>query len=80
MDKRCFLCKRTVEEIAEERLSCISQPKELHITLNDKFVSPYYLCDECEDFLRAAIPQVLVAEELIRFDETQGKYILNLKN
>jgi len=67
-------------EIAEERLGNISQPRVLRITLNDKFVFPYYLCDECEDFLRAAIPQVLVEMELIKFDEPKDKYILNLKN
>ncbi|GAI41332.1 unnamed protein product, partial [marine sediment metagenome] len=70
------LCKRTMEEIAEERLGGIAQPKELRITLNDKFVFPYYLCDECEDFLRAAIPQVLVAEGLIKFDDEKDKYVL----
>lgn len=67
MEKRCFLCRRTIGEIAKERLSGVSQPSELRATLNDKFVFPYYLCDECEEFLRAAIPQALVAEKLIRF-------------
>lgn len=80
MDTKCFLCNRSIREIAEERLSGISGPRELRITLNDRFVFPYYLCDECEDFLQAAIPQVLVGMGLIKLDEPKDKYVLNLKN
>ena len=76
MEPRCFLCGKTVKELAEEELKERYNVKSVNITLSDEFSFPYQLCNTCEEFLRLAIPQILQDEGIISFDSQKDKYIV----
>lgn len=75
MEPQCFLCGKTVKELAEEELEGRHNIKEISITLSSELAFPYELCDTCDDFLRLIIPKILEAEGIIKFDEKADKYV-----
>lgn len=77
MEPQCFLCRKTVKEIAEEELAGISiGRKSINVRLDDSLCYPYLLCNSCEDFLRLLIPKMLEAEGIIEFDGKLERYVV----
>jgi len=80
METRCSLCHRSVEEIAKEAIENMHyNTNSINVSITEKLVPFYPLCDECEEFLRSAIPAILEDMGVVSFDEEKEIYILTTK-
>ena len=82
MDLRCYLCRRSLEEIFNEEkpgghltegiMQRIAWQGEISTALSPE----YPLCDRCKAFLRVIIPLVLSEEGIIKWDDKTEKWVL----
>jgi len=75
MEPRCYLCGKTVKELAEEELKSAHNTTKINISLESEISYPYELCGNCSDFLLLTVPKIVELAGAIRFDEKQDRYV-----